>query len=106
MTAGARRIGGRRAQVRAFWDSSVGKKVVMAVTGLIGIGYVDEVVRDACALVATWFGGPQVHAAIHGNRIATEDLAVEALGQRERESRLAASSGAEEDDGERQSPSG
>jgi succinate dehydrogenase / fumarate reductase cytochrome b subunit len=40
MTAGARRIGGRRAQVRAFWDSSVGKKVVMAVTGLIGIGYV------------------------------------------------------------------
>ena len=40
MTAGAQRIAGRRAQVRAFWDSSIGKKVVMAVTGLIGIAYV------------------------------------------------------------------
>jgi len=41
MTAGAQQIGGRRVQiVRAFWDSSVGKKAVMAVTGLIGIGYV------------------------------------------------------------------
>jgi len=41
MTAGTQRLGGSRAQgLRAFWDSSVGKKVVMAVTGLIGIGYV------------------------------------------------------------------
>ena len=41
MTGGAQRISGSRTQaVRAFWDSSVGKKVVMAVTGLIGIGYV------------------------------------------------------------------
>jgi len=41
MTAGTQRIGGSRMQVvRAFWDSSVGKKAVMAVTGLIGIGYV------------------------------------------------------------------
>jgi len=27
-------------RVRRFWDSSVGKKVVMAVTGIIGIGFV------------------------------------------------------------------
>ncbi|HZM26304.1 MAG TPA: hypothetical protein VFB89_03030, partial [Gemmatimonadales bacterium] len=30
----------RRRAIRALWDSSVGKKVVMAVTGAIGIGYV------------------------------------------------------------------
>ncbi len=40
MTAGVREGGGARTGIRAFWDSSVGKKVVMAVTGLIGIGYV------------------------------------------------------------------
>lgn len=41
MTAGARPTGASRPHpVRIFWDSSVGKKVVMAVTGLIGIGYV------------------------------------------------------------------
>jgi succinate dehydrogenase / fumarate reductase, cytochrome b subunit len=41
MTSRAHQIASSRAQViRAFWDSSVGKKVVMAVTGLIGIGYV------------------------------------------------------------------
>jgi len=33
-------VGSRRRAVRAFWDSSVGKKAVMAVTGLIGVGYV------------------------------------------------------------------
>ncbi|MGE5231641.1 MAG: succinate dehydrogenase cytochrome b subunit, partial [Deltaproteobacteria bacterium] len=34
-------IGGSRARVlRAFWDSSVGKKAVMAVTGLIGVAFV------------------------------------------------------------------
>ncbi len=35
--------GGARAsvsRVRRFWDSSVGKKIVMAVTGIIGIGFV------------------------------------------------------------------
>jgi succinate dehydrogenase / fumarate reductase cytochrome b subunit len=41
MTTGVGEIGGSRAgPLRAFWDSSVGKKVVMAVTGLIGIGFV------------------------------------------------------------------
>lgn len=32
--------GSRRRAIRAFWDSSVGKKAVMAITGMIGIGYV------------------------------------------------------------------
>jgi succinate dehydrogenase / fumarate reductase cytochrome b subunit len=41
MTSTVHQIGGaRRRAIRAFWDSSVGKKVVMAITGLIGIGYV------------------------------------------------------------------
>jgi succinate dehydrogenase / fumarate reductase cytochrome b subunit len=41
MTGGVRRIGASPAQtLRAFWDSSVGKKVIMAVTGLIGIAFV------------------------------------------------------------------
>jgi succinate dehydrogenase / fumarate reductase cytochrome b subunit len=41
MTAGLQELGGSRTRaLRAFWDSSVGKKAVMAVTGLIGIGYV------------------------------------------------------------------
>ena len=41
MTTRVGEIGGSRAgALRAFWDSSVGKKVVMAVTGLIGIGFV------------------------------------------------------------------
>jgi succinate dehydrogenase / fumarate reductase, cytochrome b subunit len=41
MTAGVREGGAARNRaIRAFWDSSVGKKAVMAVTGLIGIGYV------------------------------------------------------------------
>ena len=41
MTGGVHEIGGSRAQaLRAFWDSSVGKKAVMAVTGLIGITFV------------------------------------------------------------------
>lgn len=41
MTAGPHEVGGSRLRaLRAFWNSSVGKKAVMAVTGLIGIGYV------------------------------------------------------------------
>ncbi len=41
MTTGAHDIGASRLRaLRAFWDSSVGKKAVMAVTGLVGIGYV------------------------------------------------------------------
>jgi succinate dehydrogenase cytochrome b subunit len=41
MTSSMQQIAGsRRRAIRAFWDSSVGKKAVMAVTGLIGIGYV------------------------------------------------------------------
>jgi succinate dehydrogenase / fumarate reductase cytochrome b subunit len=41
MTGNVHEIGGSPARVlRAFWDSSVGKKAVMAVTGLIGIAFV------------------------------------------------------------------
>jgi succinate dehydrogenase / fumarate reductase cytochrome b subunit len=41
MTSGVQEIGASRARtLRAFWASSVGKKAVMAVTGLIGIGFV------------------------------------------------------------------
>ena len=41
MTSGIREIGGSRpGRLRAFWDSAVGKKVVMAITGLVGIGFV------------------------------------------------------------------
>jgi succinate dehydrogenase cytochrome b subunit len=41
MTSGVRDIGGSPAgTLRAFWDSSVGKKVVMAISGLLGIAFV------------------------------------------------------------------
>ena len=41
MTSGVRQIDGSpRRTIRAFWNSSIGKKAVMAATGLIGIGYV------------------------------------------------------------------
>jgi len=41
MTSTVQRIAAsRRRAIRAFWNSSVGKKVVMAATGAIGIGYV------------------------------------------------------------------
>lgn len=43
MTASARPGSGSAARVlyglRGFWDSTIGKKVVMAVTGLIGVGF-------------------------------------------------------------------
>ena len=74
--------------------------------GLIGIGDVDEVMRNAGALFGAGLGGAEVHAAIDGNGIATDDFAVEPLGEGERERGLAAAGRAEEDDGERRSSFG
>jgi len=48
---------------------------------LVGIGDVDEVMRQACAVGGRGLGGADVHAAIDGDGVATDDFAVEALGK-------------------------
>jgi hypothetical protein len=43
------------------------------------------VVRDPPALLRTQLGGPDVHATVELHRVGVDHLAVEALGQRQRE---------------------
>ena len=69
--------------------------------GLIRVGNVDKVMRQARPIFGGWLGGPQVHATVDGDRVATHDLAAEALPERKRKRGLAATSGAQEEDGER-----
>jgi succinate dehydrogenase / fumarate reductase cytochrome b subunit len=40
MSASVERVAGTRNPARVLWDSTIGKKVVMAVTGIIGVGFV------------------------------------------------------------------
>jgi hypothetical protein len=68
--------------------------VVAGGEGLVGVGDVDEVMRDAGALFGCGFGGAEVHAAIDGDGIATDDFSVEALGERAGERSFAAPGGA------------
>jgi hypothetical protein len=57
---------------------------------LIRLGHIDQVVRQPRPLLARGLGRAQVHAAVDSHRVATDNLAAEALAQRERERRLAA----------------
>ena len=75
--------------------------VVSGSERLVGVGDVDEVMRDACALFGRGFGGAKVHAAINGNGIAAGYFTVETFSQGERERRFAATGGAEDQDRER-----
>ena len=68
---------------------------------LVGVGDIDEVMRELRALFGRGFGGSEIHAAIDGDGIATDDFAMEALGQRQGQRGFAAARGAEEQDDER-----
>ncbi len=79
-----------------FAEGGAGAAAVFAGSKwLVGIGDIDEVMRDAGALCESGLGGADIHAAIDGDGIATHNLAVEALGKRERERRLPAARGSE-----------
>ena len=67
---------------------------------LIGVGDIDEVVRDVGAFFGCGFGGAEIHTAIDGDGIATDDFAVEALGEGEGEGGFAAAGGAKEENGQ------
>ena len=67
---------------------------------LVRVGNIDEVMRDAGALFVRGFGGAEIHTAVDGDGIATDDLAVEAFGEGEREGGFAAAGGSENEDGE------
>ena len=54
--------------------------VVAGGEGMVGGGDVDEVVRNEGALFERGLGGAEVHAAIDGYGVATDDFAVELLG--------------------------
>jgi hypothetical protein len=65
-----------------FAEGSSGLPAVVAGgEGLVGVGDVDEVMRDAGALFGCGFGAAEIHAAIDGDGIATDDFAVEAFGE-------------------------
>jgi hypothetical protein len=44
---------------------------------VIGIGDIDEVMRQPCLFFPGWLGRAQIHAAINGHRVATDDFAGE-----------------------------
>ncbi len=100
--AGAAGDDGEVAAAGDFAQGGSGEAAVVAGgEGLVGIGDVDEVMRDAGAFFGRGFGGAEVHAAIDGDGVAADDFAVEALGEGEREGGFAAAGGAEKKDGER-----
>jgi len=57
--------------------------------------------RDAGAFGGGRLRGAEVHAAVDGHRVATDNFAVEALGEGEREGGLTASGWTEKENGER-----
>ena len=52
--------------------------------------HINEMMPHALPFRTRWFGRPQFHAAIDSNRVATNNLAVESLGQGKRQGRLPA----------------
>ena len=68
---------------------------------LVGIGDVDEVMRDAGSLFGRGFGSAEIHAAIDGDGIAVDNFSAEALGEGEGERGFAAAGGAEQKHSER-----
>ena len=94
-TMGRRSAGGDAA------DGFAGEAAVVAGgEGLVGRGDVEQVVRDAGALVGRGLGGADLQAAVDGDGIAGDDLAGELLGKVEGEGGFAAGRGAGEDDEE------
>jgi hypothetical protein len=46
-------------RLRLLWESSLGKKIVMAVTGLIWVAYlITHVLARSCMVLAGHSGGP------------------------------------------------
>ena len=65
-----------------FAEGSAGlARVVAGGEGMVGGGDVDEVVRSEGALGERGLGGAQVHAAVDGYGVATDDFAAELLGE-------------------------
>ena len=60
-----------------------------------------EVMRDAAPLGQRHLVGADVEAAIHGGRVAVDDLAAEPLGERQRQGALAGRGRTEDGDDER-----
>ena len=101
--AGAATYDRQAAALRDAGDGFAGQAAVVARgAGLVRIGDVDEVVRHALALVQRGLGGADLHAAIDGDGVATDDLAGELLCQRQRECGLAAGRRTGDDDQRRE----
>ena len=69
--------------------------------GLVRVGHVDEVMRQPCPLFFGRLGCPQVHAAIDGHRVATNDFAAKLFTQRKGKCRLAAARRPQQQHGQR-----
>ena len=65
--------------------------------GRVDVEDVDEMVRDARPLGRRGLGGADVHPAVDLHRVARENLAVQFLGQPQRERALAGRGGADDD---------
>ena len=81
-------------QMAALDDAAEGlagePAVVSCGAGFVRRDDVDEVVRDHRALFARGLGGAYLHLAVDGDRVATDDLAVEFLRKMQCERGLAA----------------
>ena len=63
----------------------------------VGSTTIEQMVRRAGALGGAGLGGADVELAIHGDRVAVDDLAVELLSERQRQRRFSAGRGPEDD---------
>ena len=72
--------------------------VVAGGAGLVGPCDVDHVVLDEGALFVRGLGGADLHLAVDGYGVATDDFAVELFGEAKGEGGFAAGGGADEDD--------
>jgi hypothetical protein len=73
-------------------------RVAAGVVRLVGAHHVEQVVRDARALLERRLGGPDVEVAVDLHRVGVHDLAAEAQGELDRERRLAGGGRARHDD--------
>ena len=98
--AGSSRYDGEAAATGDVAQGGAGQAAVIAGgEGLVGIGDIDEMMRQASALLVSGLGGSQVNAAVDGNRVATDDFGVELFTESEGERGLAAACGTEEENG-------
>lgn len=92
---------GKMAALRDFAECGAGAATVFAGgEGLVGIGYVDEVMWQSSAFRGCGLSGAKIHAAIDGDRVAADDFATELFAEGEGERGLAAAGGTKENDGE------